>query len=657
MSNPPLSGSAERSCPYQGLVPYQEQDADYFFGRQNETDIIVANCLTTRVTLLYGASGVGKSSILYAGVAPAIKKRALENLRELNCAECVIVCFGSWRDDPVAGLQQRVDSTLREILPAARAMDAPESKPSLVETLRAWTSVLQSDVVLVLDQFEEHFLYRAVHDNSFGDQLVAVLNDPDLRVNVLISLREDRVAQLDAFKSTIPGLFDNSLRLEHLTEEAARAAIEGPLALFNSRFRADAVPITVEPPLVDAVLDEVRAGRVRVREAGQGELKAVESTRPDSMRVEAPYLQMVMMRMWREEVVPGKTSLTLAAFKRLGGAQEIVRTHLDAVMNKLSAKDRVLAARVFHQLVTPGGTKIAHFVNDLAQYVGGSPGAIQKMFDALDQPESRVLRDVSPPDAPSKRYEIFHDLLAAPVLDWRRREVVAEQQARTRRWLWLACFVLVVAGVVVAWKIVQREKALAEQNDRKLAAQRSEAENRAKADEQKIAKTQELVVAERKSKIEGVDLEKKALESVKNKDEQFTNVPIPMVPGDDDQPPPADSSNALLFETDKLFVHKGSVWTASYGSAQFVAAGKLNSFVITASRDKTAGIWDLKGDKDFFLRGHTGEVNHALFNPSPHSDGTGWLAATASDDNTAAIWRWSDGAKPTFLKGHSGPVS
>ena len=57
-----------KACPYLGLVPYSEADADFFFGRQSDTQIIVANCLTTRVTLFYGASGVGKSSVLYAGV-------------------------------------------------------------------------------------------------------------------------------------------------------------------------------------------------------------------------------------------------------------------------------------------------------------------------------------------------------------------------------------------------------------------------------------------------------------------------------------------------------------------------------------------------------------------------------------------------------------
>ena len=55
--------------PFKGLLPYEEGDADFFFGRKAEIEIIKDNLLGSPLTLLYGASGVGKSSILRAGVA------------------------------------------------------------------------------------------------------------------------------------------------------------------------------------------------------------------------------------------------------------------------------------------------------------------------------------------------------------------------------------------------------------------------------------------------------------------------------------------------------------------------------------------------------------------------------------------------------------
>ncbi len=82
-------------------------------------------------------------------------------------------------------------------------------------------------MLVILDQFEEYFLY---HENEDGDGTFAVefpraVNRPDLRASFLISIREDALAKLDRFKGRIPNLFDNYLRIEHLDRAAARAAI------------------------------------------------------------------------------------------------------------------------------------------------------------------------------------------------------------------------------------------------------------------------------------------------------------------------------------------------------------------------------------------------------------------------------------------------
>jgi len=53
--------------PYVGLIPYDEEDAAYFFGREDDCEVITANLMPTRLTLLYGASGVGKSSVINIG--------------------------------------------------------------------------------------------------------------------------------------------------------------------------------------------------------------------------------------------------------------------------------------------------------------------------------------------------------------------------------------------------------------------------------------------------------------------------------------------------------------------------------------------------------------------------------------------------------------
>src|SRR5215472_18603141 len=67
--------ASQRSTPYVGLQPYTEADIEYFFGRERDQRIVAANLGAARLTVLYGASGVGKSSVLLAGVVPNLRAR------------------------------------------------------------------------------------------------------------------------------------------------------------------------------------------------------------------------------------------------------------------------------------------------------------------------------------------------------------------------------------------------------------------------------------------------------------------------------------------------------------------------------------------------------------------------------------------------------
>ncbi|MGH3430393.1 MAG: hypothetical protein ACRDQZ_22965, partial [Mycobacteriales bacterium] len=85
-------------CPYVGLVPFGEEDAAYFFGRQRESDLIVANLTASRLTLLYAPSGVGKTSVLQAGVLPALRHIDDDVDDELGILGAAVVYVNSWRD-------------------------------------------------------------------------------------------------------------------------------------------------------------------------------------------------------------------------------------------------------------------------------------------------------------------------------------------------------------------------------------------------------------------------------------------------------------------------------------------------------------------------------------------------------------------------------
>jgi len=201
---PPLS-------PYKGLSAFDdtELDALLFFGRERETEIVVANLIASRLTVLYGPSGVGKSSLLRAAVA-----RSLRALPE----EPLVVVFSSWSDDPNVALAEAVGEA------TGTAIDG-----SAVAALEQAQS--GRDVYLVLDQAEEYFLYHEFEEgpDTFAGELPELVTRPGLRVSTLLAIRDDALSQLDRFKGRIPNLFSNYLRLDHLDRRAGRAAVLGPI--------------------------------------------------------------------------------------------------------------------------------------------------------------------------------------------------------------------------------------------------------------------------------------------------------------------------------------------------------------------------------------------------------------------------------------------
>jgi hypothetical protein len=91
------SAPAPRSpCPYRGLVPFREEDEEYFFGRTAVSEIVSNNIRSARVTLFYGPSGVGKSSLLRAALLPALVRRARRNMENFGDAEFCPVLFRDW---------------------------------------------------------------------------------------------------------------------------------------------------------------------------------------------------------------------------------------------------------------------------------------------------------------------------------------------------------------------------------------------------------------------------------------------------------------------------------------------------------------------------------------------------------------------------------
>jgi WD40 repeat protein len=413
--------SRARTSPYQGLEPYSEEDAAYFFGRSAWREIITDHLCGYRVTVLYGASGVGKSSVLHAGVVDELRRQAKRNSELSGRPELLPVILSRWSSDPLVALADAMRSGAAAIAPELTEDPPPGS---LAEVLTAWSERVGGQVLVILDQFDEYFTYyeRGVGGSAFADELVEAITNRDVPAHFLFSIREDALAKLDLFEDRIPDLWQNLLRIEHLDRAAAREAIERPVERWNEREAAAGQTIELEPGLVEAVLSEAEPESVHADKAGRGRVELTEEDRSGEDLVEAPYLQLVMSRLWEEECGNGGRSIRVETLRRLGGGDRIFRSHFDSVMRSLPRRQRAVGARIFQYLVTPNGTKIALPPSALAKWAKQKEAKVATVLGTLAGGERRILRTVASADGDGETsYEIFHDRLASGILDWRRR--------------------------------------------------------------------------------------------------------------------------------------------------------------------------------------------------------------------------------------------
>jgi WD40 repeat protein len=440
------------SAPYVGLDYFGEEDAALFFGRDAERKQILGNLRASRLTLLYAESGVGKSSLLRAGVSARLRQLAARSVAERGSARYVPVVFNAWQGDAKGDLIAALEAALRPLLrePGQLAL----RRDALEGAIEDAAAAVDAAPLIILDQFEEHFLYDA-DDGGFDDEFAHCVNRPDLRAHFLISVREDAYSLIGPrYKSRIPNVYGNYLHLDFLDERAGRDAVLEPIKAFNTELPAGVPRFEVEPALVDAVLEEVRRGRVAIGDGGSSQVDAMGPA-----RVETAYLQLVMKRLWDEELTIGSQEVRLQTLRRLGGADTIVRGHLDDAMVTLPPPQRDAAAEAFRFLVTSGGRKIALSADELSEFSGAAAAPLEPALEHLER--ERILRPI-PPAEPGgvARHEIYHDVLAPAILDWHRRHRTereaselaarARKEAR-RRWLRrLRLAVLMIGSAVVA---------------------------------------------------------------------------------------------------------------------------------------------------------------------------------------------------------------
>lgn len=366
------SHSPLRRVPYRFLNFFEAEDAPYFFGRAQDTAQVCAEILASpsRVTVLCGRSGVGKTSLVKAAVVPS-----------LELAGRFITAY--------ARLGQHPERALLEAVADRLGLQVPEAL-GLKDGLE-WLFVQEPrEQLIVIDQCEEAFfaLGGAVLDAFFAE-LGFCASRHDSTTRFLLVVREDFLGRFSALTRVVPGLLSSVYHLPELSREAAAEAIREPARLCN---------VPVEEALVEALLDDLS---------------------PDTIL--PAQLQIVCEQLYRYRgEVP---ALCLSDYRALGGASQILRSYLEQAVELLPEGLEALARELLKALVTSEQTRALLSVEQLTRRLQVPEAEVTTLLHTLIHGH-RLVREVG---ANPVCYELAHESMAPAITAW-----LDEMEARLR---------------------------------------------------------------------------------------------------------------------------------------------------------------------------------------------------------------------------------
>ena len=376
--------------PYRFLDFYDVEDAEVFFGREHQVADVIEMISEHPLSVLFGASGRGKTSLLCAGVVAAMQEEARED--EGRRWLPVYVRCG---EDPLENIKDAVSKALKDLGRAAPHRDG-ELADLLGEAIESSGHLL----VLIVDQFEEYFVKLGDRTQAeVARQLAEALATETDKLRVLLSIREDYLGQLYSLDEYLPEIMHNAYRLNKLSPEQAERATIKPAASFG---------IHVEKDLVDQIL--------------------LDLSRDDG--VEPAQLQIVMDRLY-QSLSGRRHRIGLHAYEQLDGAEHILRDYLDYALSQFPALERRTARAILKDMVASSELKMARSLERIAAEVAQAEDAVEKVLARLI--DLRLVRRVGREH--HRAYELVHEYVADKIEHWmseREIEVKDVQDLLTR---------------------------------------------------------------------------------------------------------------------------------------------------------------------------------------------------------------------------------
>ncbi len=380
----------EKRYPFKFLDAYRKEDFAFFFGREEEIEALYRMVFQTKILVVYGTSGTGKTSLIQCGLASKFKSYdwlALYVRRGSNLIASLdkALCDAS---DGVFEFAERLEPDARDLPQKIEAVYRASFKP----------------VYLIFDQFEELYVLGDAREQQQFVQTVQKILEVEQPVKIIISIREEYLGHLYTFERAVPGLMRKKLRVEPMHLDKVESVIRnvGRQAESNVSLQAGE-----EPEVAEAIFEKIRG--------------------KNSLTIELPYLQVFLDKLYLhltgDETRRAGAVVNLTALQEMGDIGDVLRDFLDEQVIAIARALEELPNTVWKILspfVTLDGTKEPLSEAELQDR---RPDTSQVLLTAVLQAlvKGRILRYTEH----DERYEIAHDALAKQVAAKRSDEEIA----------------------------------------------------------------------------------------------------------------------------------------------------------------------------------------------------------------------------------------
>jgi hypothetical protein len=347
-SDVPVSGVSD-VCPYRGLETFDEDHAEFFFGRERDIQRVLEKLKATRFLAVLGPSGSGKSSLVRAGVIPSLRTGALPGGKDW---EIRVLRPGA---DPLTALAAKIKTLNAEATMKSLCDDMLADPKTLHReaTLAVAIRPQLNRIVLVIDQFEEVFTLCASEQerSQFLANFLFASSIPGGPCVILLTMRADFYGKCAAYDELATRVAAQQFLVSPMDMEMLRQAIEEP---------ARRVGLQFQPGLADAILRDV-------------------DNQPGSL----PLLEHALFELWNRR---SGAMLTFDGYQKSGGVAGAIARRAQAIYDDFTPEQQQAARRILLRLIQPGeGTEDTRRRAEVSELVTNleEAGTVESVIEAF----------------------------------------------------------------------------------------------------------------------------------------------------------------------------------------------------------------------------------------------------------------------------------